>query len=262
MEAEPEQFVIADLLDNAIEPWDDPPAHELDDSAADQDDQPVPIVIAAYRNEHGAVLIDGAQQLQWLARSPRNRTHISADDVTVEPAAVDEDSAHLAAVKHRIGRRPAPARVKAELALRLQARFGWSKATIAEALHESRPVVANWIKQMGGADIAEAASADGTIYPARGKRTVQGAAAGGSVADALRVLRAEHEQAMRKYPPIRLATIDRRGSADPKDWKVTIPASATAAAAQLAAGLREQAEDLVILARKLSQAPGAARNSP
>ena len=262
MEAEPEQFVIADLLANAIEPWDGTAAHEEEASGAeDSDDQaPVPVVIAAYRNEGGPVLIDGAQQLQWLSSPPRNRTHIAADELTIESAAVDEESAHLAAVKLRMSRRQAPARVKAELAMRLQARFGWSKATIAEALHESGPVVSNWIRQMGGADIAEVTGADGTTYPARGKRAGQGAgAAGGSVADALRALHAEHEQVVRKYPSIRLVRIDRHGSADPKAWKVSVPAESANAAAQVAARLREQAEDLLALAAKLSQAPASAR---
>src|SRR5215471_9729350 len=129
MEAEAEQFVITDLLANAIEPWDSLTARELEALGARTDpDSPlaVPVVIAAYRNERGAVLIDGSQRLQWLASPPRNRTVISAHEVTVDPSAVDEQSAHLAAVKLNVNRRPVSARAKAELALRLQTRFGWS----------------------------------------------------------------------------------------------------------------------------------------
>src|ERR1017187_4374290 len=158
MEAEPEQFVIADLLANAIEPWDSLTAGELEAPGArtDPDSSPAaPVVIAAYRNERCPVLIDGSQRLRWLASPPRNHTLIPAGEVIVDPSAVDEESAHLAAVKLNISRRPASARVKAELALRLQARFGWSQATIAEVLKVSRPAVSSWIRQMGGTDIPD-----------------------------------------------------------------------------------------------------------
>lgn len=263
METEPEQFVIADLMANAIEPWDNLTARELDALGAPAD--PVgplaaPVVIAAYRDERGPVLIDGIQRLQLLASPPRNRTLISAGEVIVDPSAVDEESAHLAAVKLHVSRRPVPARVKAELAVRLQARFGWSQATIAEALKVSRPAVSHWIRQMGGAEVPEVTGADGTIYPARGKQAEQGTTvAGGSVSDALRVLHAEHETAVRRYPSISHVRIDRRGTADPKTWKVTVPAQYASAAAEVADRLRDQAGDLLSLARKLSQAPGTSQ---
>jgi hypothetical protein len=265
MEAEPEQFVIADLLANAIEPWDSLTARELEALGAhtDPDSPPAaPVVIAAYRNERGPVLIDGGQRLQWLASSPRNRTRISAGEVVVDPSAVDEESAHLAAVKLHVNRRPTSARVKAELAFRLQARFGWSQATIAEVLKVSRPAVSTWIRQLGGADVPEVTGADGTIYPARGKQAEQGTtAAGGSVSDALRVLHAEHEAAVGRYPSIRHVRIDRRGTADPKTWNVTVPAQYASAASEIADRLRDQADDLLSLARKLSQAPDTSRQA-
>jgi Homeodomain-like domain len=261
MEAEAEQFVIADLLANAIEPWDALTARELEALGARTDpDSPlaVPIIIAAYRNELGPVLIDGIQRLQWLASPPRSRTTISADEVIVDASAIDEASAHLAAVKLHVNRRPVSARVKAELAVRLQTRFGWSQATIAEALKVSRPAVSNWIRQMGGSDVPEVTGADGKIYPARGKQAAEQGkiAVGGSVFDALKVLRAEHEAAVRGHPSIRYVKIDRCGTADPKDWKVTVPAQSVGAAAEVADRLRDQANDLLSLARKLSQAPG------
>jgi hypothetical protein len=263
MEAEPEQFVIADLLANAIEPWDSLTARELEAPGArtDPDSPPAaPVVIAVYRNERGPVLIDGSQRLQWLASPPRNRTRIPAGEVIVDPSAVDEESAHLAAVKLSISRRPTSARVKAELAVRLQARFGWSQATIAEVLKVSRPAVSSWIRQMGGADIAGVTGADGKIYPARGIQAGQGTmAASGSVPDAIRVLHAEHEAAVGRSPSIRHVRIDRRGTADPKTWKVTIPAQYASAAAEVADRLRDQADDLLSLARKLSQAPGTSQ---
>jgi hypothetical protein len=259
MEADPEQFVIADLLANAIEPWDSLTARDLEALGARTDpDSPlaVPIVIAAYRNERGPVLIDGSQRLQWLASSPRNRTVIAADEVIVDPSAVDEESAHLAAVKLHVNRRPVPARVKAELALRLQTRFGWSQATIADVLKVSRPAVSNWIRQMGGADVPAVTGADGKIYPARGKQAEPSkTAVSGSVYDALTVLHAEHEAAVRRYPSIRHVRIDRRGAADPRFWKVTVPAQSASAAAEVADRLRDQAQDLLSLARKLSHAP-------
>jgi predicted transcriptional regulator len=259
MEADPEQFVIADLLANAIEPWDSLTAKKLAALGARTDpDSPLaaPVVIAAYRNERGPVLIDGSQRLQWLASPPRNRTVISADEVVVDASAVDEESAHLAAVKLHVNRRPVPARVKAELALRLQSRFGWSQATIAEALKESRPAVANWIRQMGG-DVPEVTGADGKVYPARGKQAepVRTSAAG-SVSDALKALHTEHEAALRRYPSIRHVRIDRRGTADPNGWKITVPAESVRAAAEVADQLRHQADELLSLARKLSQPPG------
>ena len=260
MEAEPEQFVIADLLANAIEPWDSLTTAEIEALGARSDhDGPLvaPVVIAAYRNERGPVLIDGSMRLQWLASPPRNRTHISADEVIVEPSAIDEGSAHLAAVKLRVSRRPVPARAKAELARKLQARFGWSHATIAEVLKESRPAVSGWIRQMGG-DVPEVTGADGKVYPARGRQAEQAkVAADGSLADALRVLHAGHEAAVRRHPSNRQVRIDRRGTADPKDWKITVPAQAATSAAEIADRLREQADELLTLARKLGQAPGA-----
>lgn len=262
MEAEPEQFSIAGLLASAIEPWDILTARELDalGAAGTDSDGPLagPVVIAAYRDERGRpVLIDGSQRLQWLASPPRNRTVISADDVVVDPSAVDPESAHLAAVKLHVSRRPVPARVKAELAVKLRARFGWSPATIAEALKVSRPAVSGWISQIGGADIPEVTGADGKVYPARGKQADHGkAAAICSVSDALRALHADHEAAVRGHQSIRHVRIDRRGTADPGAWTVTVPAQSARAAAEVADRLRDQASDLLKLARKLSEAPG------
>lgn len=261
MAAEPEQYAIADLLANAIEPWDGltaPDAFETDDHAA------AAVVIAAYRNERGAVLIDGVQRLRHLAEPPHNRKYISAEEVIVEPAAVDEESANLAAVKLAVSRRPASARAKAELALRLRSRFGSSRATIAEALQVSGPVVSNWIKQRGddirqlGGDVVEVTGADGKVYPARGKQAAPAAAAG-TLAEALHALHADHHQAIRQHPPIRHIQVDRRGTTDPKAWKVTIPAQSASAAAEVAALLRDQADDLLSLARKLSKAQDASR---
>jgi len=258
MEAEPEQFSIADLLANAIEPWDTLTARELDDLGAGSDaDGPLagPVVVAAYRNERGPVLIDGSLRLQWLASPPRNRTVISADEVIVEPSAVDQESAHLAAVKLHVSRRPVSARVKAELAVKLRSRFGWSHATIADVLKVSRPAVSNWIGQMGGADIPEVTGADGKIYPARGKQADHGkTAAGCSVSDALRALNAEHEAAVRSHPSNRHVRIERHGSADPSAWTVTVPAQSARAAAEVADRLRDQAADLLKIAGKLSPA--------
>ena len=77
MNAEPQQYVIADLLANAIEPWDNLTARELDALGARMDpDSPLttPVVIAAYSNERGPVLIDGSQRLQCRQRvQPRMR---------------------------------------------------------------------------------------------------------------------------------------------------------------------------------------------
>ena len=266
MAAESEQFVIADLLANAIEPWDRQTARKLDalgtrgDSASAAS---APVVIAAYRNERGAVLIDGGQRLQWLASPPRNRTVISAADVIIDSSAVDDESAHLAAVKLRVSRRPASARVKAELAMRLRARFGWSKATIADALQVPGPVVSGWIRQMGGAggaDIPEIAGADGTVYPARGKQAGP-AAASVSLSDALKVLQADLEETMRRYPPARQVTVDRHGKTDPAAWTVGVPAQSAGAAAEVADRLRRQARDLLSLAGKLTRAPDDARKA-
>ncbi len=81
-------------------------------------------------------------------------------------------------------------------------------------------------------------------------------AANCSLSDALRVLHAEHEAAVRRYPSIRHVRIDRRGKADPNAWKVTVPAQSASAAAEVADRLRDQADDLLSLARKLSQALG------
>lgn len=96
MSAEPQQYVIADLLANAIEPWDSLTARETGQAGARLDaDSPLtaPIVIAAYQNKRGPILFDGIERLHWLASPPRNQKIIPADDVTIEPAAVDEESA-------------------------------------------------------------------------------------------------------------------------------------------------------------------------
>src|SRR5258708_39364077 len=93
MEGEPEQFVIADLLANAIEPWDSLTARELESLGARTDpDSPlaVPVVISAYRNERGPVLIDGSQRLQWLASPARNQTPISAGGGRGGPSTGDQ----------------------------------------------------------------------------------------------------------------------------------------------------------------------------
>jgi hypothetical protein len=256
--AEPEQYVIADLLANAIEPWDNLTAQELEALGARMDpDSPLtaPVVIAAYRNERGPVLIDGSQRLQWLASPPRNRTVISADEVRIDPAAVDEQSAHRAAVALHVHRRPASARVKAVLARRLQAQFGWSQATIAEVFKVPRPAVSNWLRQLSGSDVPEVIGADGKIYPARGKQAEQDThAGGGTVVDALKALHAEHQAVVLRHPSIRHVRIDRHGSTKPGTWTVTVPSRSAGAAADLAERLRDQASDLISLARKLEQA--------
>jgi len=258
MSAEPKQYVIADLLANAIEPWDSLTARELEALGARLDpDSPLtaPVVIAAYSNERGPVLIDGGERLQWLASPPRNHRFVSADEVRIDPDAVDERSAHLAAVALRVNRRQASPRVKAGVARKLQAQFGWSQATIAEVFKVSRPAVSRWLAQMGGADVPEVTGADGRIYPARGKQADQGTpAAGGTVADALKTLRAAHDAAVGRYPQTRHIRIDRHGKADPQVWTVTVPAQSAAAAADLADLLSDQASDLADLARKLRQA--------
>src|SRR5258708_23678449 len=109
MGTEPEQFVIADLLANSIEPWDALTARELEALGARLTaDSPltIPVVISAYRNERGPVLIDGSQRLQWLASPPRNQTLISAAAGTVHPSAAHDGSAPLAAVN--ANRNPPP----------------------------------------------------------------------------------------------------------------------------------------------------------
>lgn len=258
MSAEPKQYVIADLLANAIEPWDNLTARELAALGARMDpDSPLtaPVVIAAYSNERGPVLIDGSQRLQWLASPPRNQTVISADEVRVDPAAVDEESAHRAAVILQVNRRQASPRVKAELARRLQTQFGWSHAAIAEVFKVSGPAVSNWLRQLGGADVPEVTGGDGRIYPARGKQAEPSThAAGGTVADALKALHAEHQATVLRHPSIRHVRIDRHGTADPDAWTVTIPSRSAESLAELAGQLRDQANDLISLASKLEQA--------
>lgn len=257
MSAEPQQYVIADLLANAIEPWDNLTARELQALGARMDpDNPLtaPVVIAAYSNERGPVLIDGSQRLQWLASPPRNRTVISADEVRIDPAAVDEESAHRAAVALHVNRRQASSRVKAELARRLQAQFGWSQATIAEVFKVSKPAVSTWLRQLSGADVPEVTGADGKIYPARGKQAEQDPrVGGGTVSDALKALHAEHQAAVLRYASVRHVRIDRHGTADPSTWTVMVPSRSADAVADLADQLRNQANDLISLARKLEQ---------
>lgn len=258
MSAEPQQYIIADLLANAIEPWDSLTAAELEALGARMDpDSPLtaPIVIAAYRNERGPVLIDGSQRLQWLASPPRNRTAVTADEVRIDQAAVDEESAHRAAVALRVHRRHASSRVKAELARRLHVQFGWSQATIAEVFKESRPAVSTWLRQLSGADVPEVTGGDGRIYPPRGKQAEPDArAAAGSVSEALKALHAEHQAAVLRSQSARHVRIERHGAADPDAWTVTVPGRSADAAAGLARQLREQANDLIIVASKLEQA--------
>jgi hypothetical protein len=218
------------------------------------------VVIAAYSNERGPVLIDGSHRLIWLSRPPRNRKFISADEVRIDPTAVDEESAHRAAVALLVNRPQASSRVKAELARRLQGQFGWSQATIADVFKESRPAVQNWLRQLNGADVPEITGADGKIYPARGKQApdprvgvADPRAAGGTVSDALKVLYAEHEAVVQRFSPVRQLRIDRHGSADPEQWTVTIPDQSASAAARIAQQLRQQASELISLASKLEQ---------
>ncbi len=220
----------------------------------------IPVVIAAYRNERGPVLIDGGQRLQWLASPPRDRTVISADEVMVESSAIDEESAHKAAVTLHVNRRTIPSRVKADVARRLQAQFGWSQATIADVFRVSRPAVSQWFSQWGGADVIEVTGADGKTYPARGKQAEHDLpAAGDSISDALRALYADHEAVVRRCHAIHHIKIDRHGTTDPSAWEVTVPSQSAKAAADVAGRLREQADDLLSLARKLGHAPRAAR---
>jgi len=259
MSTEPRHYVIADLLANAIEPWDSLTARELQALGADMESgvpQTAPVVIAAYSNERGPVLIDGSRRLQWLASPPRNQEVISADEVTVAADAVDAESAHRAAVALRVSRPQASPRVRAELARRLAAQFGWSQATIAEVFKVSVPAVSNWLRQLSGADVPEVTGADGTIYPARGKQAEpDGRATGDEVLDALKALHAGHQAAVLRHPSLRHVRIDRHGTPDPNAWTVTVPAQSASAAAHLAGQLRDQAADLVSLARKLEEAP-------
>jgi DNA-binding Lrp family transcriptional regulator len=259
MNAEPQQYVIADLLANAIEPWDNLTARELEELGERTDSESplaTPVVIAAYSNERGPVLIEGSARLQWLASAPRNETVISADEVRIEPDAIDEESAHRAAVALRVNRPHASARMRAVLARRLQTQFGWSQATIADVFKVSRPAVSNLLRQMSGADVPEVTGADGKTYPARGKQAEPDARPAASVADALKALHAEHQSVVLRYPALRGIRIDRHGSADPKTWTVAVPSQSADAAAQLAARLREQASDLISLSRKLDQPAG------
>lgn len=258
MSAEPRQYVIAELLANAIEPWDNLTARELEALGVRMaPDSPLtaPVVIAAYSNERGPVLIDGAERLQWLASAPGNRKTISADEVRIDPDAVDPESAHLAAVALRVNRREAPTKVKAGVARKLQAQFGWSQATIAEIFQVSGPAVSKWLRQMSGSDVPEITGADGRTYPARGKQADQDKpAAGGTVSEALKALHVAHEAVVLRYPQIRHVRVDRHGKADPSMWTVTIPGQSAKAAADVAARLRDQANDLTNLASRLEQA--------
>ncbi len=258
MSAEPEQYVIADLLANAVEPWDNLTDSELETLGARMDpDSPLsaPVVIAAYRNEGGPVLIDGSQRLQWLASPPRNQKTISAAEVKVDQDAVDEESAHRAAVALMVTRPQASSRVKAVLASRLQAQFGWSQATIAEVFKVSRPAVAGWLRQLSGSDVPEVTGGDGKVYPARGKQAEQDhRAASATIAETVQALHAEYlEAALQRYPAARQVKIERHGNADPDTWTVTVPRQSASAAAQVAGRLRDQASDLIKLAIKLEQ---------
>ncbi len=258
MSGGPQEYVIADLLANAIEPWDNLTARELHALGARMDpDSPLtaPVVIAAYSNERGPILIDGVERLQWLASPPRNRTVISADEVRIDPAAVDDESAHRAAVALRVNRPQASLRVKVELARRLQAQFGWSQATIADVFKVSRPAVSKWLSQWSGSDVPEVTGADGKIYPARGKQAEQDTrAAGSTISDALKALHAEHQAVVLHHASVRHVRIDRHGRADPSTWTVAVSGQSADAAADLAERLRDQANDLISLARKLEQA--------
>jgi len=267
MSVEQRQYVIADLLDNAIEPWDSLTSRELKALGASMDpDNPLtaPIVIAAYENEHGPVLIDGSERLQWMASPPRNETVISSDDVRIDEDAVDEESAHRAAVALRVNRRQASPKARAVIARRLQAQFGWSQATIAEVFKVPGPAVSRLFSQWAG-DIPEVTGADGTKYPARGKQTAEpdkagagggtgSGSGGGSVGEALKVLYSDYLAVAQRDTSIRQLKIDRHGTANPDIWAVTVPSQSAEAAARLAAQLREQAAELTRLAGKLDQA--------
>ena len=256
--AEPEQYVIADLLANAIEPWDSLTARELRalDAQMEPDGQPaVPVVIAAYSNERGPVLIDGGERLQWLASAPRNQKTIAAGEVRIEQDAVDEESAHRAAVALRVNRPHASSRVKALLARRLQSQFGWSQATIAEVFKVSRPAVSDWLRQLSGSDVPEVTGRDGRVYPARGKQAEpETNSVPVTLADALRALHAEHHAAVQRSASIRHVRINRHGTTDPGKWTVIVSSQSAGAAAALADLLREEASDLIALARKLDDA--------
>jgi hypothetical protein len=253
---EQREYVIADLLGNAIEPWDSLTSRELAALGASMEpDSPLtmPVVIAGYSNERGPVLIDGNERLQWLASPPRNQRVISADDVRIDSDAVDEESAHRAAVALRVNRRQASPRARAVIARRLQAQFGWSQATIAEVFKVPGPTVSRLFSQMAG-EIPEITGADGTKYPARGKQAEQDKqTAAGTVSDALKVLYAQGQAAAQRDPSIRNIKIDRHGAADLDSWTVTVPSQSARAAARLAERLRDQANDLIQLARKLDQ---------
>lgn len=263
MSVEQRQYVIADLLDNAIEPWDSLTTRELKALGASVDpDNPltVPVVIAAYANERGPVLIDGSERLQWMASAPRNQTVISAEDVRVDPDAVDEESAHRAAVALRVNRRQASPRARAVIARRLQAQFGWSQATIAEVFKVPGPAVSRLFSQWAG-EIPEVTGADGTRYPARGKQSDQdkpaasggtsGGTSSGPVGEALKVLYSDYLAVAQRDASVRQLRIDRHGTANPDIWTVTVPSQSADAAARLAGQLREQAAELTRLAGKL-----------
>jgi hypothetical protein len=259
MSGEQRQYVIAELLANAIEPWDNLTARELKAlgaSAAPDSLLTTPIVIAAYSNEHGPVLIDGTERLQWLASPPRNETVISADDVLVDPDAVDEESALRAAVALRVNRQQATPKMRAVVARRLHAQLGWSQATIAEVFKVPGPAVSKLFSQWAG-DIPEITGADGTKYPARGKQTEQAKPAKppsvNSVGEALKVLYSDYLAVNQRDQSIRTVKIDRHGTANPDIWTVTVPSESATAAAHLADRLREQAAELTRLAGKLDR---------
>src|SRR5258708_3037268 len=235
MGPEPEQFVIADLLANSIEPWDALTARELEALGARLTaDSPltIPVVIAAYRNERGPVLIDGGQRLQWLASPPRDRTVISADEVMVESSAIDEESAHKAAVTLHVNRRTIPSRVKGDVGGRVQGEFGWSEATIADVFRVSRPAVSQWFSQWGGADVIEVTGADGKTYPARGKQAEHDLpAAGDSISDALRALYADHEAVGRRCHGVHHIKVDLDGTTQPSGLELAVARPAAEAAA-------------------------------
>ena len=122
-------------------------------------------MIAAYGDKTGPVLIEGTERLQWLASPPRNETVISADDVRVDPDAVDEESALRAAVALRVNRQQATPKMRAVVARRLHAQLGWSQqATIAEVFKVPGPAVSKLFNQWAG-DIPEITGADRTSLP-------------------------------------------------------------------------------------------------
>jgi hypothetical protein len=268
MSGEQREYVIAELLANAIEPWDNLTARELKALGASvEPDSPLttPVVIAAYSNEHGPVLIDGTERLQWLASPPRNQTVISADDVRVDPDAVDEESALRAAVALRVNRQQASPKMRAVVARRLHAQLGWSQATIAEVFKVPGPAVSKLFNQWAG-DIPEITAADGTKYPARGKQPEPDKQAKpakpapakqaqvNSVGEALKVLYTDYLAVNQHDQSIRTVKIDRHGTANPDIWTVTVPGESATAAGHLADRLREQAAELTRLADKLDRA--------